>query len=54
MIVIRDFKVLLLLSLFWECFEVMTKHILTNFEECWWDSLLLDLFGCNMLGMVIG
>lgn len=54
MLVIRDFKLLFLIGVFWESFEVMNKHILSNFEECWWDSLILDLFGCNLLGMVIG
>jgi len=54
MLVIRDFKLLFLIGIFWECFEVMNKHILGNFEECWWDSLILDLFGCNLLGMVLG
>lgn len=25
-----------------------------NFHECWWDHLLLDLFGCNLLGIILG
>jgi len=32
----------------------MTKHLMPNFEECWWDQLILDLFGMNMLGIIIG
>jgi len=41
-------------SAYWECVEIMTKHLMPNFEECWWDQLILDLFGMNMLGVIIG
>lgn len=54
MVIIRDLKMLMCISLFWELLEIMTKHILPNFEECWWDQLLLDFLGCNMLGIVLG
>ena len=27
------------------------QHILPNFQECWWDKLIADVFGCNFLGM---
>lgn len=38
-------------------FELMERtfyHWLPNFNECWWDSLIFDLFGCNFLGILIG
>ena len=25
-----------------------------QFHECWWDSLIIDLLGANLLGMVLG
>jgi hypothetical protein len=27
-----------------------SQHLLPNFNECWWDSLLLDVAICNFLG----
>ena len=30
------------------------KHWLPNFWECWWDHLFLDLFGCNLIGIILG
>lgn len=26
----------------------------TQFHECWWDSLIIDLLGANVLGMTLG
>ena len=37
-----------------EMMELTFRHWLPNFYECWWDHLLLDLFGCNLIGIVIG
>lgn len=44
----------------WECdlpkrllfllLQVMYKHWLPNFNECWWDALVLDFLLCNGLG----
>ena len=31
-----------------------TKHMLPNFNECWWDSWLLDVLLCNFGGIVAG
>ena len=28
--------------------------MLPNFKECWWDHVLLDLFGMNLFGMWLG
>ncbi|CAN0420692.1 unnamed protein product, partial [Ectocarpus sp. 13 AM-2016] len=25
-----------------------------QFHECWWDSLIIDLLGANVLGMTLG
>jgi len=50
----RDIKFVLVLSVFFEVLEVMFQHLLPNFEECWWDHLILDLFVCNLAGIVLG
>lgn len=42
------------LSLLFEVYELTFRHWLPNFYECWWDHLLLDVFGCNMLGIFLG
>ncbi|PHJ19019.1 phosphatidyl serine synthase, partial [Cystoisospora suis] len=34
--------------------EISLRHILPNFWECWWDHLILDIFGCNFLGLYLG
>ena len=41
-------------SILFEIMELSLAHILPNFHECWWDHLLLDLFGCNLLGILLG
>ena len=41
-------------SILFEILEQSLKQFLPNFYECWWDSLLLDVFGCNLAGILIG
>ncbi|KAJ1614597.1 phosphatidylserine synthase [Cryptosporidium canis] len=41
-------------SILFEWLEITLRHILPNFYECWWDHLLLDIFGCNMMGIFCG
>lgn len=52
--VIRDSRLLWILSLLFEWMEISFRHVLPNFWECWWDHLLLDVFGCNLLGIYLG
>jgi phosphatidylserine synthase 2 len=54
MIIIRDIKMCIFLSAFFEFLELTFRFWLPNFYECWWDSIILDVFGCNLLGIVIG
>ena len=54
MMVMRDFWTVMALSLGFEVIECTLQYWLENFKECWWDHLLLDVFGCNMIGMVLG
>ena len=30
--------------------QVTFNHMLPNFNECWWDSIILDVFCCNWIG----
>jgi Phosphatidyl serine synthase len=34
--------------------ELTFQHMLPNFNECWWDSWILDVALCNFLGMWAG
>jgi len=52
--ILRDWTICWVLSFGFELCELTFRFILPNFWECWWDHLLLDLFGMNLLGMVIG
>lgn len=52
--IFRDWSVLWVLSVWFEDLEVTAQHILPNFQECWWDKMIADVFGCNLLGMCIG
>jgi len=53
-LIIRDIKICWICSIVFELTELTFRHWLPNFEECWWDHLLLDVFGCNMVGIIIG
>ncbi|KAK3289872.1 hypothetical protein CYMTET_2708 [Cymbomonas tetramitiformis] len=53
-ILFRDWTICWILSIMWEVLEVSLQHQLPNFKECWWDHYLLDVFGCNLVGMIIG
>ena len=53
-LVIREWRLLWISSLLFEWMEVSLKHLLPNFYECWWDHWILDVFGCNLAGIVIG
>lgn len=54
MIMIRDFRLTMLASMLFECYEMTFKHMLANFAECWWDSLILDFILCNGFGIFLG
>lgn len=50
----RDSTTAWILSIAFEIMEWTMEVWLPNFRECWWDHFLFDLFGCNLLGMLIG
>jgi len=53
-VLMRHLGLLLTISVTWEITEVAFAHLLPNFAECWWDSLILDVFVCNGLGIWVG
>ncbi|KAH8739637.1 phosphatidylserine synthase I [Cryptosporidium ryanae] len=53
-LILRDNFLIWFNSIFFEWLEITFRHLLPNFHECWWDHLLLDVFGCNLLGIVFG
>lgn len=38
------------LSIGFELMELTFQHMLPNFNECWWDSWVLDVALCNLIG----
>eukprot|EP00249_Psilotum_nudum_P022207 c28417_g1_i1 orf=352-1635(-) len=53
-IMIRNHSLLWVLSIGFEIMEVTFKHMLPNFSECWWDSIILDIVICNWIGIWAG
>jgi len=53
-IIFRDWYLAWFMSIWFEVLEKSLKHILPNFEECWWDHLLLDILLCNGVGIWVG
>ncbi|VDD77449.1 unnamed protein product [Mesocestoides corti] len=53
-VLLRHYLILWTLSINWEITEVAFSHILPNFQECWWDSIILDVLVCNGLGIYCG
>lgn len=53
-IMIRNGTLLWILSVGFEMMEVTFKHMLPNFNECWWDSIILDILICNWFGIWAG
>lgn len=54
MCVIRDFSLCLAYSVMFECMELTFQNLIPEFQECWWDSVILDVLGANMLGLYLG
>jgi phosphatidylserine synthase 2 len=32
--------------------QLTFRHMLPNFNECWWDSIVLDILICNWFGEI--
>jgi len=50
-LIVRDLGISWLCSILFEFIELAFSHVLPNFRECWWDSVILDVFGCNLIGI---
>ncbi|XP_008672257.1 CDP-diacylglycerol--serine O-phosphatidyltransferase 1 isoform X2 [Zea mays] len=53
-IMIRNQPLLWVLSIGFELMELTFRHMLPNFNECWWDSIVLDILICNWFGIWTG
>jgi len=53
-LILRDNTMLWAVSILFELLELTFQHLLPNFNECWWDSWLLDVAICNWLGIATG
>ena len=42
------------ISIAFELCELTFQHWLPNFNECWWDSWVLDVLVCNAIGIYAG
>uniref|UniRef100_A0A803KUR3 CDP-diacylglycerol--serine O-phosphatidyltransferase n=1 Tax=Chenopodium quinoa TaxID=63459 RepID=A0A803KUR3_CHEQI len=51
---IRNQPLLWVLSIGFEMMELTFRHMLPNFNECWWDSIILDILLCNWFGIWTG
>jgi len=54
MIIVRDFKLCMFQSVFFEVLELTFRHWLPNFYECAFDSIVLDVLICNTGGIIAG
>lgn len=54
MLIFRDAYICIFLSVTFEWLELSFKHWVINFTECWWDSLILDVLLCNIIGIILG
>ncbi|KAL2894189.1 CDP-diacylglycerol--serine O-phosphatidyltransferase 1, partial [Bienertia sinuspersici] len=53
-IMIRNQPLCWVLSIGFEMMELTFRHMLPNFNECWWDSIILDILLCNWFGIWAG
>ena len=53
-LILRDSAMLWTLSIGFELMELTFQHMLPNFNECWWDSWILDVALCNFIGIWAG
>ncbi|XP_078481243.1 phosphatidylserine synthase 1-like [Ciona intestinalis] len=51
---LRSYTMAWTLSILWEMTELFFMHLLPNFQECWWDQVILDVIICNGMGIWVG
>lgn len=54
MCMIRDWQMCWVLSISFELVEASLQFLIPSFQECYWDSILIDMFGANLIGMLVG
>ncbi|KAG5184344.1 phosphatidylserine synthase [Tribonema minus] len=54
MCLFRDWHVCWALSAGFELVELSMGWLIPQFRECWWDSVFIDFFGANLIGMGLG
>ncbi|OQR81493.1 phosphatidylserine synthase, partial [Thraustotheca clavata] len=54
MCMFRDWRFCWVLGIAFELLELIFQFVIPDFQECWWDSLFMDLFGANFIGMCLG
>lgn len=50
----RNFWLLIVWQLQDEIIERSYSYIYPVFNECWWDSVILDVIVCNTTGIILG
>ena len=53
-LIMRNYWMLWVCSIGFELMELTFQHWLLNFNECWWDSWILDVAVCNLAGLLAG
>ena len=53
-LIMRNYWMLWTVSIGFELMELTFQHWLLNFNECWWDSWILDVAVCNLVGLLVG
>ncbi|KAJ0393091.1 hypothetical protein P43SY_004485 [Pythium insidiosum] len=54
MCMFRDWRFCWVLSIAFEGLELALQFVVPDFQECWWDSVFMDLLGANLIGMALG
>jgi hypothetical protein len=54
MCLFRDWQMCLTYSIAFEITELSLVWLIPEFQECWWDSIFMDVLGANLIGMLIG
>jgi phosphatidylserine synthase 2 len=54
MCLLRDWQMCMIYSVSFEIVELSLMWLIPEFQECWWDSVFMDMLGANMLGMFMG
>lgn len=54
MCLLRDWNICMTYSIAFEVVELSLVWLIPEFQECWWDSVFMDVLGANLLGMLLG